>query len=354
MSAAPAAAAATAVASAELGLDLLREWLASTLSHGVIDARPSVEFVAERIDGTVNFPADEIATRFHELPPPHGAVKLGLIGGDARLVARLTKRGYVIRFALAWDAALRVASSESPQGVLTNVALTPAALRRLWTPSPCLAGLVDSVESITKVRVALDLGCGVGRDCVFLAQRGWSVVAIDHLSKATSKCVDLAGRHLVSDRVSPLEIDLTAPGCAESSALAPLVASAGLIHLARFMHRDLIADLLRVAPLGCCIIVHQFCEGAQRIGPCRPKRAQFLLQPGELQLDAHALGWEVICDEERPIDDGRPLSWFLAVRRHVLERPAPKIERAAPKSAAQWCPVDAAARVNSSAPKHSR
>ena len=334
------AAAAAAAAAAELGLGLLREWLHTDVPHGVIDARPSVEFVAERIDGTTNFPADEISTRFHELPPPHGAVKLGLIGGDAELLAQLTRRGYVIRFAVAWAAALSMASHDAPKRVLTHVAVTPAALRRLWTPSPCLAGLIESVESIcAKARVAIDLGCGVGRDCVFLAQRGWSVVAIDHLSKATSKCVDLAGRHLVSDRVTTLEIDLTAPGCAESDVLAPLIASAGLIHLARFMHRGLIADLLRVAPPGCCIIVHPFCEGAQHVGPCRPKKAEFLLQPGELQLRAHELGWEVLRDEERPIDDGRPLSWFLAVRRHVIPPPL---------SSAQWCPVDAAVRVSSS------
>ena len=313
----PAALCSTAAASGA-GSKAFSAWLASS-EYGVIDARPAAAFAACRIDGTTNLALSTIETRFFELPPPHRKAMLGLVAGggfDGALAMRLTARGYVVGFALTWAEAHAAATARAAARVLSDIALTPASIARLWSPSPCLEALVDDIESATTPRYALDFGCGVGRDCVFLAQRGWSVGAIDYLAKkALTKCVDLARAYLVDDRVDALAIDLTVEGCTASAELAPLIARAGLLHLARFMHRPLIAELLRCAPIGCCIVVHQFCEGSQFVGPCRPKKPRFLVQPGELRRDAEARGWEVLSDEEHPIDDGRPLSWFLAVRR---------------------------------------
>lgn len=54
--------------------------------------------------------------------------------------------------------------------------------RPLWQPAPMLRALLPTIEAQlppAMPRVCVDLGCGGGRDTVFLALRGWRVVAID-------------------------------------------------------------------------------------------------------------------------------------------------------------------------------
>ena len=43
-------------------------------------------------------------------------------------------------------------------------------------------------------RQAVDLGCGTGRDCVYLAGRGWQVLGVDYLEKQLVRAADLAQR----------------------------------------------------------------------------------------------------------------------------------------------------------------
>lgn len=54
---------------------------------------------------------------------------------------------------------------------------------RAWAPSPLVAMLARNVPSST----AIDLGCGGGRDAVFLAARGWKVTAVDSLSDCVER-----------------------------------------------------------------------------------------------------------------------------------------------------------------------
>ena len=152
--------------------------------------------------------------RAHELPP-RGA-RLALLTDTAASLeacaAHLRKSGYRLTFgiSIADAAALAVAA---------GLALTAAgdrASRRLWQASPCLMATLPLVEArllaaaaapesepepaaSTHNFLALDLGCGSGRDCVWLAQRPpvpqrpppsssssshcWSVVGVDHLPK---------------------------------------------------------------------------------------------------------------------------------------------------------------------------
>lgn len=56
---------------------------------------------------------------------------------------------------------------------------------RLWSGSPN-AALVDEVADLPPGR-AVDLACGEGADAIWLAERGWSVVAIDISSVAIDR-----------------------------------------------------------------------------------------------------------------------------------------------------------------------
>ena len=47
---------------------------------------------------------------------------------------------------------------------------------------------------------ALDIGSGVGRECIFLAMRGWDVYGLDYLEKQISRAEKFAVDYDVSER----------------------------------------------------------------------------------------------------------------------------------------------------------
>lgn len=64
--------------------------------------------------------------------------------------------------------------------------------RRLWTVNPILERVVKKRNQPGTV---IDLGCGQGRDAVWLAANGWRVVAVDHLPDAIERGRDLQARY---------------------------------------------------------------------------------------------------------------------------------------------------------------
>src|SRR5690625_2504728 len=60
--------------------------------------------------------------------------------------------------------------------------------------------LVEEAGELTPGR-ALDLGCGEGADAVWLAERGWQVVAVDISATALQRARDLADDRNVGSRI---------------------------------------------------------------------------------------------------------------------------------------------------------
>ncbi len=56
---------------------------------------------------------------------------------------------------------------------------------------------------------ALDLGCGEGADSVWLAERGWNVVAVDISETALGRAREAASSRGVSDRIEFVALDLS-------------------------------------------------------------------------------------------------------------------------------------------------
>jgi SAM-dependent methyltransferase len=56
---------------------------------------------------------------------------------------------------------------------------------------------------------ALDLGCGEGADAVWLAERGWNVVAVDISDTALGRARDAAKSRGVVDRIDFVQLDLS-------------------------------------------------------------------------------------------------------------------------------------------------
>lgn len=81
---------------------------------------------------------------------------------------------------------------------------------RIWSGDPN-ATLVDEVSSLTAGR-ALDLGSGEGDDARWLADHGWSVVAVDISQVAIDRARDLGGDESISWVRADIVTDEVPPG----------------------------------------------------------------------------------------------------------------------------------------------
>lgn len=223
----------------------------------------------------------------------------------------------------------------------------------IWEPSPVLKGVIDTVERLRKEAgqpscgVAIDLACGSGRDCVFLAHRGWKSTGYDYLEDSLERARRLASRYgttietvcadLEKEEETSTEDD--SAQVADNSTIktketvatsetnkieAPAAVLEGihadLVNVSRYLHRPIMPAIADMINPGGFIVYHQF-----MVGCTKPRRARFLLAEGELAQLFTERGFEVIEDRVFPISDGRPCSWFLA-RKKLISEPQTKTE----------------------------
>ena len=286
----------------------LADWVRSTPRCAIIDLRPEADFARTHLAGSTSLPWADFIARAHELPE-RGA-GLALLADDAAVAAaavdHMRRAGYVIHFTIALHAA-GLASAVWPLAPAASL----ASSKPLWHPSPCLKELIETIERQLGApgessKTVLDLGCGTGRDCIFLATRGhFTVTGVDYLEKQLVRARDLASRCNVADSCTFLKMDVCFAAPSEWLPEKP----ADIVHIGRFLHRPLL-PILRdqcVAPGG-FIVYHTFMVGCEKFG--RPRKPEHLLRKGELRKVF--AGWNVLMDEVRPCSDGRPLSWFAA------------------------------------------
>ncbi|HLE56338.1 MAG TPA: class I SAM-dependent methyltransferase, partial [Rhodothermia bacterium] len=102
--------------------------------------------------------------------------------------------------------------------------------------------LVDAARDLVPGR-ALDLACGAGRNAVWLASRGWEVVALDGASEA----IRILREH--DARVDARIVDL------ESGAPLPFAdESFDLVAILFYLHRPLFAEAKRVVKRGGIVV----------------------------------------------------------------------------------------------------
>ncbi len=130
--------------------------------------------------GVVFIPYEQIPQRMHELPPPSEELLLVDDCPDAkRAEAWLRERGR----------AVRLVPPETLSPAEQNVRY------RLWEPNHFLQEVLQGWANIPQPYTALDLGCGSGREAVYLADLGWQVVAVDRLPDALERGRDLQARY---------------------------------------------------------------------------------------------------------------------------------------------------------------
>jgi SAM-dependent methyltransferase len=171
-----------------------------------------------------------------------------------------------------------------PYGLLYRLGLAPWERRDVadsWRP------LLDGPQAPAPGR-ALDVGCGSGRDAVYLAKRGWQVTAVDSVEKALASARRRAAEQGVE--VQLLRADVAELGRLGLQPGYDLMYDFGCIHgLSDAGRKGAAAGLTQLAAPGAMLLITAFRAGR---GIALPR--------GMNQEDVLALlgdGWEL--DETR-------------------------------------------------------
>lgn len=225
---------------------------------------------------SVNIPVDEIEDRSYELPRSHETIFLVPVSPWA-------------------EAAIAELDSIGRQGELAPAMPTSAAakpsLGRLWSPN----SLLEEVAVQCPIGNAIDLACGTGRDAIFLASIGHSVVGIDWLPDALERGQRLAARYGLSERVLWLNADL-------EEAVPPVASPFDLITCFFFLDQDVVRWAVQSLAPGGSLVMETFTH-VHRQSFGKPRRERLVLEEGELADLVKPL--EVVAYSEDWRQDGR-------------------------------------------------
>ncbi len=136
----------------------------------------------------------------------------------------------------------------------------------------------------------LDVACGRGRHSRLLAQRGFSVIALDRDREALEGLAHVPG---VSTMLADLE-----------RAAWPLGGSTfDAVVVTNYLHRPLFAELVRSLATDGLLVYETFAIGNEKFG--KPSNPDFLLRPGEL-LDVVRGRMRVIAFEDFEVAMPKP------------------------------------------------
>jgi SAM-dependent methyltransferase len=163
----------------------------------------------------------------------------------------------------------------------------PRGVHAAGDPSPWVVRFVASMPTTGPV---LDVACGAGRHTRFLLELGHRVVAVDR---------DLSGLADLADHpdLEAIAVDL------EDGRPVPFVEPQfAAVVVTNYLHRPILDALVSVVALGGLFVYETFACGNERFG--RPRRPEFLLQPGEL-LEVVRGRLRVVAFEDLVVDEPR-------------------------------------------------
>lgn len=270
------------------------------MSQAIIDCRPWDIYIQGHIQGATSLPATQLFERMHELPKRNQALVLcGDAGSLALAQAFLEQRGYQIIEQIQWSANYEQQLKQHNQWEVGT------SSRQLWRAAPFFQAFTQTLMPQFDIQAGrgLDIGCGAGRDMIYLAQHGWQMTGIDHHEDALKRAQSLATIQGVRIETQQLDLEIETD---------PFVmypdASFDLVCVARYLHRPLFPFIKRLlAPQG-VILFQTFLEGCGK-----PKNPNYWLKQGEL-ADVFS-DFEVLLDAVEYLEDGRPVSKFLARKK---------------------------------------
>jgi SAM-dependent methyltransferase len=158
-------------------------------------------------------------------------------------------------------------------------------------PSPPLEAAIEGVRP----GLALDVACGAGRHALFLAERGWRVVAVDGSRAGVDLLVAEAERRGVADRIDARVADL------ESSprGFAVEPGAYDLVCDFYFLDRGLLDELrAAVRPGGLFVAAIHVADPDSQAGH------GYLLAPGELEATVRGWGFAILTSREGATREG--------------------------------------------------
>jgi tellurite methyltransferase len=263
----------------------------------ILDVRPEAAFLRCHRSSSVNIPLEELAERTFELPPHD--VPLIIFDVDPRRArwarSRLRVRERAVAEVISGEEWLRDGPTEAG-----------ASHGRLWRPHGFLVEAVERARrqwSTLEDRLALDVGCGCGREAVFLAMQGFQTEAVDVLPDALQRCSDLARRYGVA----------VATRCDDVEAKPGIEADRyDFICCFNFLHRPLMPVIARAVRSGGLIVYETFLrEQREQFG--RPQRDDHTLESGELPKWFE--GWETLVFREGMSEPRRIVASLIARKR---------------------------------------
>lgn len=274
-----------------------------TLKQGaaIVDCRSEADFLQGHQQGAISIPAPELFARMHELPMRSEPLIVWVDDStQVEAQAFLMAKDYTITQLLHWTSTTATLLQRQ------NQLETGAAKITLWKPAPLIERFVT--EFMPKLNITggngLDIGCGAGRDLVYLAKHGWIMTGIDHLSGALQRTQELAVHNQVS--VSTLAMDLET----DENLLSTLPKySFDLIYGVRYLHRPLFPTIQQLLKPQGIFLYQTFMEGCELLGG--PRNPKFLLKHGELAQTFHHA--TILLDTVDYLNDGRPMSAFIAL-----------------------------------------
>lgn len=145
---------------------------------------------------------------------------------------------------------------------------------RTW-PSPFLVNWLPTLSLPTSPQ-ALDIGCGAGRNAVYMAQQGLSVTGCDISEVALDRARETASAQHLAITFDSMDLDTQ----------TPVAQSWDLVVMIRYMNRRLqpaLASLLR--PRGFLLVEHHVTTSEDVTGPPPADDDGFRLRPNELLRD---------------------------------------------------------------------
>ena len=270
----------------------------------LIDCRSLSAYQQGHIRGSCHLPANELWQRMHELPKR--SCELQLCGSEQDLqeaVNYLTSRGYKVVNQIVWSHELLENLQADGQLEVGRQSV------QLWQAAALWRRFVEQLMPELGITAGkgLDIACGAGRDMIYLAEHGWDMTGVDRSEDSLQRVALLAKNRNVP--VSTSQRDLEKGGDPFSDFAD---GSFDLITVGRYLHRPLFPYIKRLLAVNGILLYQTFMQGSELTTIGRPRNPDFLLKPGEL-AECFA-GYELLVDEIEVLDDGRPVSAFIAQR----------------------------------------
>lgn len=260
-----------------------------------LDVRDKQQVKLAHLNNSAHIPLQQLTQRVAELP--HKKIRIVLIGDSILLQQAadfLISRKYKIETCLNTD---KMKPHLWQKFINEGFAKEGEVEQFLWSANLFLKQQIETIESKLGAKncSVLDIGCGSGREAVYLAKRGWQVTAVDNQTEAIQRLQHLAQFNKVSVNALQKNIIEDEAGFEKSSF--------DLIIMFRFLHRPLFEKIKDWLKPGGYFLCETFSIEAAKFG--KPRRTELLLKPGE--LSEHFADWQVSTEYQRNLSDGRPL-----------------------------------------------